>query len=206
MARYLGPKCKLSRREGTDLFLKSRARALDSKCKLDKVPGQHGDKRQRLSDYASQLREKQKLRRIYGILERQFHNYYTKASSMKGSTGENLLHLLECRLDNVVYRMGFAATRAEARQLVSHKAIVINEQCVNIPSYQVKAGDVVAVREKSRNQLRIKSALSSAEEYGFPEWVDVDVSKMQGVFKTAPARMELPSDINEQLVVELYSK
>ncbi|ALG68575.1 30S ribosomal protein S4 [Beggiatoa leptomitoformis] len=206
MARYLGPKCKLSRREGTDLFLKSRARALDSKCKLDKVPGQHGDRRQRLSDYALQLREKQKLRRMYGVLERQFHNYYAKASSMKGSTGENLLHLLECRLDNVVYRMGFAATRAEARQLVSHKSIVINEQCVNIPSYQVKAGDIVAIREKSRSQLRIKSALSSAEEYGFPEWVDVDVSKMQGVFKAAPARMELPSDINEQLVVELYSK
>ncbi len=206
MARYLGPKCKLSRREGTDLFLKSRTRGLDTKCKLDKTPGQHGDKRQRLSDYALQLREKQKLRRLYGILEKQFRNYYKAASSQKGSTGENLLRLLECRLDNVVYRMGFAATRAEARQLVSHKAIIVNGQSVNIPSYQVKPSDVVAVREKSRSQLRIQSALSSAEEYGFPEWVEVDVKQMKGTFKTAPERMELPSDINEQLVVELYSK
>lgn len=206
MARYLGPKCKLSRREGTDLFLKSRTRGLDTKCKLDKTPGQHGDKRQRLSDYATQLREKQKLRRLYGVLERQFRNYYAEASRIKGSTGENLLRLLECRLDNVVYRMGFAATRAEARQLVSHKAILVNGQSVNIPSYQVKTSDEVSVREKSRNQLRIQSALSTAEEYGFPEWVEVDVKAMKGTFKTAPERMELPSDINEQLVVELYSK
>ncbi|MDD2814905.1 MAG: ribosomal protein [Pseudomonadota bacterium] len=206
MARYLGPKCKLSRREGVDLFLKSRARALDSKCKLDKVPGQHGDKRQRLSDYATQLREKQKLRRLYGVLERQFANYYATASSRKGSTGENLLRLLECRLDNVVYRMGFAVTRAEARQLVSHKAIAVNGKTVNIASYQVHAKDVISIREKSRTQLRIKASLTSAQEYGFPEWVEVDSDKMQGVFKAAPERMELPSDINEQLVVELYSK
>ncbi len=206
MARYLGPKCKLSRREGTDLFLKNRARGLESKCKLDKIPGQHGDKRARLSDYALQLREKQKLRRLYGILERQFHNYYVKASGLKGSTGENLLKLLENRLDNVVYRMGFAVTRAEARQLVSHKSILVNDKVVNIPSYQVKANDVISIREKSREQLRIKAALSSAQEYGFPEWVDVDANQMQGVFKSTPERMELPSDINEQLVVELYSK
>ncbi len=206
MARYLGPKCKLSRREGTDLFLKSRARGLESKCKLEKIPGQHGDKRQRLSDYGVQLREKQKLRRLYGVLERQFRNYYAKANRLKGSTGENLLKLLECRLDNVVYRMGFAATRAEARQLVSHKAILVNNQCINVPSYQVNANDVVTIREKSRAQLRIKSALATAEGYGFPEWVEVDVNKMQGVFKSSPERMELPSDINEQLVVELYSK
>lgn len=206
MARYLGPKCKLSRREGVDLFLKSRSRGLDSKCKLEKLPGQHGDKRQRLSDYALQLREKQKLRRLYGILERQFHSYYLKASRLKGSTGENLLKLLECRLDNVVYRMGFAVTRAEAKQLVSHKAILVNDKSVNIASFQIKANDVISIREKSREQLRIKAALSSAQEYGFPEWVEVDIKKMQGIFKTAPERMELPSDINEQLVVELYSK
>ncbi|MEN8219590.1 MAG: 30S ribosomal protein S4 [Pseudomonadota bacterium] len=206
MARYLGPKCKLSRREGTDLFLKSRARGLESKCKLDKIPGQHGDKRARMSDYALQLREKQKLRRLYGILERQFHNYYVKASRLKGSTGENLLKLLESRLDNVVYRMGFAVTRAEGRQLVSHKSILVNDKVANIPSYPVKANDVISIREKSREQMRIKAALSSAQEYGFPEWVDVDANKMQGVFKSTPERMELPSDINEQLVVELYSK
>ncbi len=206
MARYLGPKCKLSRREGVDLFLKDRARGLESKCHLDKLPGQHGDKRPRMSDYALQLREKQKLRRLYGILERQFHNYYVKASRLKGSTGENLLKVLESRLDNVVYRMGFAATRAEARQLVSHKAILLNDKSVNIPSAQLKANDVISIREKSRQQLRIKAALSNAQEYGFPEWVDVDVNQMQGVFKAAPERIELPSDINEQLVVELYSK
>ena len=206
MARYLGPKCKLSRREGVDLFLKSRARGLDSKCKLERMPGEHGVKRSRMSDYALQLREKQKLRRLYGILERQFHSYYLKANRLKGSTGENLLKLLESRLDNVVYRMGFAVTRSEARQLVGHKAILVNEKIVNIPSYQVKANDVISIRQKSREQLRIKAALSSATEYGFPEWVDVDVNKMQGVFKAVPERMELPSDINEQLVVELYSK
>jgi len=206
MAKYLGPKCKLSRREGVDLFLKSRARGLESKCKLEKMPGEHGDKRPRMSDYALQLREKQKLRRLYGILERQFHNYYLKASQLKGSTGENLLKLLECRLDNVVYRMGFAVTRAEARQLVSHKAILVSDKSVNIPSYQVKANDIISVREKSREQSRISVALSSAEEFGFPEWVDVDVSKKHGVFKAVPERMDLPSDINEQLIVELYSK
>ncbi|EDN69017.1 30S ribosomal protein S4 [Beggiatoa sp. PS] len=206
MARYLGPKCKLSRREGVDLFLKSRARGLESKCKLEKLPGQHGDKRPRLSDYALQLREKQKLRRLYGVLERQFHNYYLKASRKKGSTGENLLMLLEGRLDNVVYRMGFAVTRAEARQLVSHKAILVNEKSVNIPSYQVKAGDVIAIRGKSRTQLRIKAALSQAVEFELPEWVEVDVEKMSGVFKAQPTIGELPGDMNVQLVVELYSK
>jgi len=206
MARYLGPKCKLSRREGVDLFLKSRSRGLESKCKLEKLPGDHGDKRPRMSNYATQLREKQKLRRFYGILERQFHNYFVKANRKRGSTGENLLKLLECRLDNVVYRMGFAVTRAEARQLVSHKAIFVNEQSVNIPSYQVSASDVISIRPKSRNQLRIKAALTQAQEYGFPEWVDVDIDKMSGIFKAPPDRSDLPSDINEQLVVELYSK
>jgi small subunit ribosomal protein S4 len=206
MAKYLGPKCKLSRREGTDLFLKSRARGLESKCNIEKIPGQHGDKRPRLSDYALQLREKQKLRRLYGILERQFHGYYLKASRLKGSTGSNLLKLLECRLDNVVYRMGFAVTRAEARQLVSHKAIFVNGSRVNVSSVQVKANDVISIREKSRKQLRIKMALNIAAEYGFPTWVEVDVNKMEGLFKTVPDRQDLPSDINEQQVVELYSK
>ena len=207
MARYIGPKCKLSRREGADLMLKSRARPLDSKCKLETPPGQHGARRQRrLSDYALQLREKQKLRRIYGVLEKQFRNYYKEADRRKGPTGENLLKLLECRLDNVVYRMGFGATRSEARQLVSHKAIQVNGQCVNIASFQVKPEDVICVREKSRKQARIQDALSVAEQVGFPEWVDVDVSKMEGVFKSIPDREELPPDINEQLVVELYSK
>ena len=206
MARYLGPKCKISRREGTDLFLKSRARPLDSKCKIDKLPGQHGDKRSRASNYGMQLREKQKLRRIYGILERQFRNYYKKASRLKGSTGENLLKLLECRLDNVAYRMGFGVTRAECRQLVSHKAIEVNGIVVNIPSYQVSPDDVVAVRENSRKQLRIKEALGAAEQIGIPDWVEVDIKKMQGKFKSIPERDELPPDINESLVVELYSK
>lgn len=207
MARYIGPKCKLSRREGVDLFLKSRARPLDSKCKLDAPPGQHGARRQRrMSDYALQLREKQKLRRMYGVLEKQFRNYYKAAAQKKGATGENLLKLLECRLDNVVFRMGFGTTRAESRQLVSHKAIEVNGRCVNIASYQVKADDVVSVREKSRKQARIQDSLSVAEQYGFPEWVDVDSSKMQGVFKSVPEREELPPDINEQFVVELYSK
>ncbi len=207
MARYIGPKCKLSRREGTDLMLKSRARPLDSKCKLETPPGQHGARRQRrLSDYALQLREKQKLRRIYGVLERQFRNYYKEADRRKGPTGENLLKLLECRLDNVVYRMGFGATRSEARQLVSHKSIRVNGQCVNVPSYQVKPEDVISVREKSRKQARIQDSLSVAEQIGFPDWVDVDVSKMEGTFKSIPDREELPPDINEQLVVELYSK
>ncbi|ANB02285.1 30S ribosomal protein S4 [Ectothiorhodospira sp. BSL-9] len=206
MARYIGPKCKLSRREGADLSLKSRARALDSKCKLDKPPGQHGDRRTRLSDYGVQLREKQKLRRIYGVLEKQFRNYYKAATRLKGSTGDNLLKLLECRLDNVVYRMGFGTTRSEARQLVSHKAVLVNGQTVNIASYQVKATDVVSIREKARKQVRIQDSLALAEQYGFPEWVDVDTKKMEGVFKSVPERSDLPADINESLVVELYSK
>ncbi|CAI8908521.1 30S ribosomal protein S4 [Methylocaldum szegediense] len=206
MARYLGPKCKLSRREGTDLFLKARGKSLEGKCKLDQQPGQHGQKRARMSDYAIQLREKQKLRRIYGVLERQFRNYYKTASRRKGSTGENLLSLLECRLDNVVYRMGFASTRAEARQLVSHKAIMVNDRVLNVPSYQVMPGDVISVREKAKNQMRIKDALQVLEQYGFPSWVDVDPKQMRGVFKSVPERSDLGSEINEQLVVELYSK
>jgi small subunit ribosomal protein S4 len=206
MARYLGPKCKLSRREGTDLFLKSRGKSLEGKCKLDQQPGQHGSKRGRMSDYATQLREKQKLRRIYGVLERQFSNYYQAAAQKKGSTGQNLLDILESRLDNVVYRMGFAATRAEARQLVSHKSILVNGKVLNIPSYQVRSGDVIGVRERSQTQLRIKDALGVAEQYGFPIWVEVDTNKMQGTFKSTPDRSELGSEINEQLVVELYSK
>jgi len=207
MARYLGPKCKLSRREGTDLLLKSRARPLESKCQIDKMPGeQAGKTRSRLSNYGTQLREKQKLRRIYGVLERQFRNYYKKASHIKGSTGENLLKLLESRLDNVVYRMGFGVTRAEARQLVSHKAIMVNGKVVNIPSYQVQPADAVTISEAGKKQARIQYALSIAEQYGFPEWVDVNSKKMEGIFKSVPERSDLPPDINEQLVVELYSK
>ena len=206
MARYLGPKCKLSRREGTDLFLKSRARPLESKCQIDKIPGEQGSKAKRLTDYAVQLREKQKLRRIYGILEKQFRKYYKEASRRHGSTGENLLKLLECRLDNVVYRMGFGCTRNEARQLVSHKSITVNGKSVNIPSYQVRPADIIAIREKSRKQLRIQDALNVAEQYGLPEWVEVNPKKMEGVFKNVPERSDLPQEINEQLVVELYSK
>ncbi|MEX0950928.1 MAG: 30S ribosomal protein S4 [Gammaproteobacteria bacterium] len=206
MARYLGPKCKLSRREGVDLQLKSRNRPLESKCQIDKVPGQHGARQRRLSDYATQLREKQKLRRIYCVLERQFRRYYQEAARLKGSTGENLLKLLECRLDNVVYRMGFAATRNEARQLVSHKAIMVNGKSVNIPSYQVQAKDVITVREKSKKQMRIQDSVTVAEEYGIPEWIEVDGKKMEGIFKSVPERSDLSSDINENLVVELYSK
>lgn len=206
MARYIGPKCKLSRREGTDLFLKSRGKSLDGKCKLDQPPGQHGTRRTRLSDYAVQLREKQKVRRIYGILEKQFRNYYKKAASQKGATGENLLTLLEGRLDNVAYRMGYACTRAEARQLVSHKAILVNGTVTNIPSFQVSAGDTVSIREKGKKQQRIQDSLTVAEQYGFPDWVDVNSKEMSGVYKAAPEREELGSDINEQLVVELYSK
>jgi len=206
MARYLGPKCKLSRREGTDLFLKSSVRPLDSKCKLDIPPGGAPQRRPRVSDYGLQLREKQKLRRMYGVLERQFRNYYKRAAQKKGSTGENLLSLLESRLDNVVYRMGYAATRAEARQLVSHKGILVNEQIVNIASFQVQAGDVVGVREKAREQLRIKSAMSIATQVGLPGWVEVDEKKLTGTFKQVPDRDEILPDINENLVVELYSK
>jgi small subunit ribosomal protein S4 len=207
MAKYTGPRCKLSRREGVDLLLKSRARSLESKCKLDKPPGQHGGMRQRrLSDYALMLREKQKLRRIYGVLEKQFRRYYDEAARRRGSTGENLLQLLECRLDNVVYRMGFGVTRAECRQLVNHKAVTVNGVTVNIPSYQVNATDVVAIRDKSKKQARIQDSLNVAEQYGFSDWVDVDAAKMEGVFKSVPTRGELPPDINEQLVVEYYSK
>ena len=206
MARYLGPKLKLSRREGTDLFLKSGVRAIDSKCKIDIAPGQHGARKPRLSDYGSQLREKQKVRRMYGILERQFRNYYKEANRLKGNTGENLLVLLEGRLDNIVYRMGFAATRAEARQLVSHKAIVVNGRVVNIPSFQVSVDDVVAVREKSKKQARIKASLELAEQREKPTWLEVDAAKMEGVLKRVPERSDLSADINEHLIVELYSK
>ena len=206
MARYLGPKLKLSRREGTDLFLKSGVRPLESKCRADSVPGQHGQRRTRLSDYAVQLREKQKVRRIYGVLEKQFRNYYKKADRQKGATGMNLLRILERRLDNVVYRMGFGSTRAESRQLVSHKSIVVNGTVVNIPSYQVEAGDVVAIREKSRNQLRIQGALTLSANRSPVPWVEVNPEKMEGVFKASPERDELPQEINENLIVELYSK
>ncbi|NRA19229.1 MAG: 30S ribosomal protein S4 [Oceanospirillaceae bacterium] len=206
MARYLGPTCKLSRREGTDLFLKSGVRSLESKCKADAVPGVHGARRGRLSDYGLQLREKQKVRRIYGVLERQFRNYYKKAASLNGSTGENLLKLLEGRLDNVVYRMGFGSTRAEARQIVSHRSVTVNGQVVNVASFQVAAGDVVAVREKAKNQLRIKNALNLASQRSVVEWLEVDATKMEGTFKASPERAELSADINEQLIVELYSK
>jgi len=206
MARYIGPACKLSRREGTDLFLKSRGKSLENKCKLDQRPGQHGAKRTRSSDYALQLRAKQRLRRIYGVLEKQFRNYYKSADLKKGATGQNLLNLLESRLDNVVYRMGYASTRAEARQLVSHKAIFVNGALINIPSYQIAAGDVVSIRDKAKNQQRIKDALVVAEQYGLPIWVEVNAKDMSGVFKSVPDRADLGTEINEQLVVELYSK
>jgi len=206
MARYIGPKCKLSRREGTDLFLKSGVRSLDTKCKEETAPGMHGARRGRLSDYGVQLREKQKVRRIYGVLEKQFRSYYKEAARRKGNTGENLLQLLESRLDNVVYRMGYGSTRAEARQLVSHKSITVNGAVVNIASYQVRAGDVVAVREKAKNQLRIQSALQIASQRGLVDWVEVDANKLEGVFKRTPERADLPAEINENLIVELYSK
>ena len=206
MARYLGPKLKLSRREGTDLFLKSGVRAIDTKCKLENAPGQHGARRGRLSDYGVQLREKQKVRRMFGVLEKQFRNYYKEAARLKGNTGENLLQLLEQRLDNVVYRMGFASTRAEARQLVSHKAIMVNGQVVNIPSFNVSAEDVVSVREKAKKQARIVAALELADQREKPTWIEVDSSKMEGTFKRVPERTDLSAEINEQLIVELYSK
>ena len=206
MARYLGPKLKLSRREGTDLFLKSGVRAIDSKCKLETAPGQHGARKGRLSDYGLQLREKQKVRRIYGVLEKQFRNYYKEAARLKGNTGENLLQLLEQRLDNVVYRMGFASTRAEARQLVSHKAILVNGRVVNIPSYVITPEDTVVIREKSKTQARIIAALELAEQREKPTWIEVDGKKMEGTFKRLPERSDLSADINEQLIVELYSK
>lgn len=206
MARYTGPTCKLARREGTDLSLKSRARSLDTKCNLEKVPGQTSDRRRRISDYGLQLREKQKVRRIYGIMERQFRNYYKKAAGAKGATGENLLRLLERRLDNVVYRMGFGSTRAEARQLVSHKGILVNGKTVNIPSFQVSEEDQIEVREKARKQVRVQNAVALAEQYGFVDWIEVDSNALKGVFKRLPDRMDLPADINESLIVELYSK
>ena len=207
MARYIGPKCKLARREGTDLFLKSGVKPLESKCKFQVPPGGiKGERKQRLSDYGLQLREKQKLRRMYGVLERQFSNYYVEAARRTGSSGENLLKLLECRLDNVVYRMGFAATRNEARQLVSHAAITVNGEKVTIASYQCKAGDVVSVREKAQKQLRIQTALQIKSQVGFPAWVEVDEKKFTGTFKQLPDREEILPDINENLVVELYSK
>ena len=208
MAKYIGSKCRQCRREGTKLFLKGE-KCYTSKCAVENrpfPPGQHGQRRARLSDYATQLREKQKLRRIYGILEDQFRNYYTKAAQVKGSTGENLLQLLESRLDNVVYRMGFSASRSEARQLVRHNGITVNGKRVNIPSYQVKPSDAIAVNEKARKQQRIVSALELAQQRGFADWIDVDAKKMEGVFKSRPERTDLPAEINEHLVVELYSK
>lgn len=207
MARYTGPRCKLSRREGTDLGLTSGVRPLDSKCKAETVPGQHGpSRRARLSDYAVQLREKQKVRRMYGVLERQFRNYYKAADRQKGATGENLLTLLESRLDNVVYRMGFGSTRAEARQLVSHKSIVVNGRVMNIPSAQVRPGDVIQVRQKARGQLRIQGALALAAQRSEVNWVEVNGESLEGTFKRFPDRSELPNEINENLIVELYSK
>lgn len=206
MARYIGPKCKLARREGTDLFLKSGVRALDTKCKMETKPGVHGAGRGRLSDYGLQLREKQKVRRLYGILEKQFRSYYKEAARRKGATGENLLQLLESRLDNVVYRIGFGSTRAEARQLVSHKAVAVNGRTINIASYSVKAGDVISIREKAKNQERVKFALQLAGQRTDCAWLDVNASKFEGTFKSAPERADLPAEINENLIVELYSK
>ena len=209
MARYLGPRCKLMRREGTNLELKSPVRELDKKCKLDVLPGSkggRGGRRGRISDYGLQLREKQKMRRLYGVLERQFRNYYKRASQAKGSTGENLLRFLECRLDNVVYRMGFGTTRAECRQIVTHKGIEVNGKVVNIPSFSVAAGDTVSIREKMQAQVRIQDAIGIAKQQGLPDWVDVDPDKFQGTFKQPPVREEIYREINESLVVEFYSK
>ena len=208
MARYLGPKAKLSRREGTDLFLKSARRSISDKAKFDSMPGQHGRnmRRRRASDYGTQLREKQKVKRMYGVLERQFRRYFAEAERRRGNTGVNLLTLLESRLDNVVYRMGFGSTRAEARQLVSHIAITVNDKPVNIPSYLVQAGDVIAVREKARKQVRVQEALELAGQVGFPDWVEVSTEKVEGTFKKAPERDEFGADINESLIVELYSR
>ena len=207
MARYLGPKCKLSRREGTDLFLKSGIKPIENKCKLNTIPGSMvGSRRERLSDYGIQLREKQKLRRMYGVLEKQFRNYYKKASKAKGSTGENLLKLLETRLDNMVYRMGFAVTRAEARQLVSHKAIIVNGSIINIPSYEISASDEISVTEKAQQQLRVKNAVNIASQLGISEWLSVDLKKLKGTVSSIPEREDILPDINENLVVEYYSK
>ncbi|WMY95874.1 MAG: 30S ribosomal protein S4 [Arsenophonus sp.] len=206
MARYLGPKLKLSRRECTDLFLKSDVRSIDSKCKLEQAPGQHATRKLRLSDYGVQLREKQKVRRIYGVLERQFRNYYKEAMRLKGNTSKNLLNLLECRLDNIVYRMGFGATRAEARQIVNHKSVMVNGKVVNIASYQVSPNDTISIREKAKKQSRINAALELFEQREKPNWIDVNSAKMEGVFKHIPERTDLSADINEHLIVELYSK
>ncbi|AFP84706.1 30S ribosomal protein S4 [secondary endosymbiont of Ctenarytaina eucalypti] len=206
MARYLGPKLKLSRREGTDLFLKSGFRTIDAKCKIEQPPGQHGARKPRLSDYGIQLREKQKVRRLYGVLERQFRNYYKQAARLKGNTGENLLKLLESRLDNVVYRMGFGATRAESRQLVSHKAVMVNGHVVNIASHQVSPHQVVSICEKAKNQSRVRASLELIEQREKPPWMEVDSAKTSGVFKRIPERTDLSADINEHLIVELYSK
>ena len=207
MARYTGPKCKLSRREGTDLFLKSARRSLDSKCKFESKPGQHGrTSGARTSDYGLQLREKQKLKRMYGVLEKQFRKYFAEADRRRGNTGETLIQLLESRLDNVVYRMGFGSTRAEARQLVSHRAIEVNGRTADIPSMLLKAGDVVSVREKAKSQGRIRESLDLASGIGIPQWVDVDTSKLTGTFKQAPDRADVARDVNESMVVELYSR
>ena len=208
MARYTGPTCKLARREGTDLFLKSPARPIDKKCKIEQKPGQHGAaKKAKNSDYSVQLREKQKVKRIYGVLERQFRRYYAEASRRRGATGENLLQLLECRLDNIVYRLGFAVTRAQARQLVSHRGVKVNGRVVNLPSYQVKVGDVVAMADRAKDQLRVKEALTLSQEMDLsPGWLEIDAAKAQGVFKQLPDRSDLSADINENLIVELYSK
>jgi len=207
LARYIGPKCKLSRREGTDLFLKSARRSLDSKCKLESRPGQHGrTSGSRTSDFGLQLREKQKLKRMYGVLEKQFHRYFVEADRRRGNTGETLIQLLESRLDNVVYRMGFGSTRAEARQLVNHRAVELNGRTADIASMLVKAGDVVAIREKAKSQDRIREALELATGSGLPQWVEVDASKLSGVFKQAPDRQDVAHDVNESMVVELYSR
>ncbi len=206
MARYLGPKCRLSRREKTDLQLKSGVRAIDSKCNLERTPGQHWQRRGRTTDYGVQLRMKQLIRRYYGLMEKQFRNYYKEADRRKGSTGDNLLHILESRLDNVVYRMGFAATRAEARQLVTHKSILVNGDIVNIPSYQVKPSDEIAIREKAKKQLRIKAALDLAQQREPSSWIDVDAKQMKGTYKDLPDVSELPAIFKVNLVVELYSK
>ncbi len=206
MARYLGPKCKLARREGTDLYLKSGARPFESKCKHESTPGQHGSRPRRMSDYGLQLREKQKVKRMYGLLEKQFALYYKEADRRRGSAGENLLQLLESRLDNVVYRLGFAVTRAEARQLVSHRSVLVNGESVNIPSYQVKAGDKISIREKSRKQARIQYAMELSQSQGLVDWVELDANKFEGEYKRVPERADLPADINESLIVELYSK
>lgn len=206
MAKYIGPKCKLSRREGTDLQLKSGVKPLDSKCKIDVPPGQHGAKRARLTGYGTQLRSKQMIKRIYGLLERQFRKYYFEAARSKGATGEVLLQILESRLDNVVYRLGFASTRREARQLVNHKAVLVNDATVNIPSYQIKPGDKISIREKSKAQLRIKAAVEISQVRKPPEWLDVNDKDLSGVFKFYPERSDLPAEYNEQQIVELYSK